>query len=48
MNIKNIEVNLDPIHWWKDNENRFPKLSKMAKDILSIPMTSIKSEQLFS
>ncbi|KAG4996950.1 hypothetical protein JHK84_027983 [Glycine max] len=40
--------NLDVLHWWKDNNNRYPDLSLMASDLLSIPMTIVASKSAFS
>ena len=34
----------DILPWWKDKETRFPNLSKMAKDYLAIPGTSVSTE----
>ena len=34
--------------WWKANADEFPTLSRMARDILSIPLTSVSVERVFS
>lgn len=34
--------------WWKLNKQKYPQLSKMAVDYLSIPATSASVERLFS
>uniref|UniRef100_A0A3Q7J6F8 BED-type domain-containing protein n=1 Tax=Solanum lycopersicum TaxID=4081 RepID=A0A3Q7J6F8_SOLLC len=42
-----IEVgksNFDVLLWWKVNSPRFPILSEMARDVLSIPVSSVASE----
>ena len=39
---------LEVLSWWKENYNRFPKLSLMARDLMSIPITTITSESSFS
>lgn len=39
---------LDPIAWWRKNSHVFPKLSKLANAILSIPATSSESGNAFS
>ncbi|KAM3290051.1 hypothetical protein P3S67_018340 [Capsicum chacoense] len=39
---------MDVIKYWKDNEKKYPNLSVMARDVLSIPITSVASESTFS
>ena len=34
--------------WWKSFENKFPVLSAIARDILTIPASTVASEQAFS
>lgn len=38
----------DVLSWWILHTTHFPQLSKMALEILSIPATSVPSEQAFS
>lgn len=38
----------DPLAWWRVNESRYPKLSKMAYDLLSTPAMSAECERVFS
>ena len=38
----------DILKWWKDNENRFPVLSRMARDLLAVPISTVASESAFS
>ena len=38
----------DILKWWKDNENRFPVLSRMARDLLAVPIPTVASESAFS
>ncbi|KAL9561303.1 hypothetical protein ACKAV7_014658 [Fusarium commune] len=38
----------DPIRWWIDHSNAFPRLSRFALDILAIPAISTDCERAFS
>ena len=39
---------LDPLLWWRNNEHKFPNLSKFAKAFLCVPATEVPSESSFS
>ena len=41
-------LDFDVIGWWKANSLKFRVLSKMACDILSVPITTVASESTFS
>lgn len=38
----------DVMLWWKNNSTKYPKLSKLAINLLSIPASSASSERVFS
>jgi hypothetical protein len=38
----------NPLHWWRYNSSRFPRLAALARKLLAIQATSAPSERLFS
>ena len=42
------EKKFDILKWWRLNAERFPILSKMARDLLVIPISTVASESAFS
>ena len=45
---KTVKRNSNPLSWWRENDKRFPQLSKVARCLLNIPATSTPSERVFS
>ena len=45
--LPRVEV-VDVLGYWKMNQDRYPLLSKMACDILTIPLSTVASESAFS
>ena len=45
--LHDLEDNIEPLLWWKA-QTKYPILSQIARDFLSIQATSVASEQAFS
>ena len=43
-----LDLESDPLHWWKANSYRYPHLAALARRYLCIPATSVSSERVFS
>ena len=41
-------VNFDVLTFWKSHQYRYPELTAMARDVLSIPVSTVASEATFS
>ena len=46
--ILDENVKFDILKWWKFNSERFPILSKIAQDVLVMPISTVASESTFS
>lgn len=42
------DIDADPVCFWKTNRHVYPRLSRLAKEYLTIPATSVPVERLFS
>lgn len=47
-NRLNRSIEIDILEYWNSNQFRFPNLALMARDILSIPISTVASESAFS
>ena len=43
-----VKMQLQPLSWWLEHQDEFPRLSVMAIDLLSIPGMSTECERAFS
>ena len=48
LDIPTLEMDADPLVWWRIEHSRFPNLAQLSKKYLSICGTSVPSERLFS
>jgi hypothetical protein len=39
---------LDILEYWKSDQYRYPRLSQMARDVLTVPLTTVALESAFS
>ncbi|CAA0816571.1 Zinc finger BED domain-containing protein DAYSLEEPER [Striga hermonthica] len=45
---KMTQVSFDILYWWKTTGSKYPTLSRMARDVLAIPASTVASESAFS
>ena len=48
VNEKDIDPKFEALAWWKANNLKYCVFSKMARDILTVPMSSVASKFAFS
>ena len=46
--LERVTMVTEPISWWKEHQHRFPQLSRMALEFLSIPAMSDEVERVLS
>ena len=42
------DVNFEILGWWRNNCSRYQVLSKVAKDVLAVPISTVAFELAFS
>ena len=48
MRVQQVANDTDPLMWWKQHQQEFPRLSRMVRQYLSVPDSSGSPERLFS
>ena len=48
MQVQQVPNETDPLMWWKQRQQEFPDLTRMARQYLSVPATSSPPERFFS
>jgi hypothetical protein len=48
MQVQQVSNDTDPLMWWKQHQQEFPDLSRMARQYLTVPATSASPERFFS
>ena len=46
--VPQIRFDEDPLKWWKENEQFFPRIASMAREYLAVPASSASVERFFS
>ncbi len=48
LDMASIEMDADPLDWWKVEHSHFPHLAQLARKYLCVCGTSVPSERMFS
>ena len=46
--VHQVPLDTDPLMWWKQHVQEFPRLTRMARQDLAVTATSASPERLFS
>ena len=46
--VQQVPLDTDPLMWWKQHVQEFPRLARMVRQYLAVPATSVSPERLFS
>ncbi len=46
--VQQVPLDTDPLMWWKQNVQEFPRLTRMDMQHLAVPAFSASPERLFS
>jgi hypothetical protein len=48
MRVQQVAKDIDPLVWWKQHHQEFPRLARMTRQYLAVPASSSSPERLFS
>jgi hypothetical protein len=48
MEEDSIDMDGDPLLWWRVNQHRYPRVAAFARDVLAIPSSSVAVERTLS
>ncbi len=48
MRVQQVVNDTDPLMWWKQHQEEFPRLDRMTRQYLAVPASSASPERLFS
>jgi hypothetical protein len=48
MRVQQVVNDTDPLMWWKQHQQEFPRLVRMTRQYLAVPVSSSSPERLFS
>ena len=46
--VQQVPLDTDPLMWWKQHVQEFPHLTRMNRQYLTVPVTSVSPDRLFS
>jgi hypothetical protein len=46
--LQQVPIDTDPLMWWKQHVQEFPRLARMTRQYLTVPVTYASPERLFS
>ena len=47
MRVQQVANDTDPLMWWKQHQEEFPRLSRMTREYLTVPASGASPERLF-
>ena len=48
MRVQQVANDTDPLMWWTQHQQEFPRLARMTRQYLAVPVSSASPESLFS